>query len=195
MHPPLRSLKTDSLNRHPEIAGPSKRIFSRSYRRFIGPRLTGSESFLVSRKLNNLTSVTEEHITIVRPPIVMRRRSPIKEYFHHLLSAKRSFKLLKEKLHARRGTSWGPACFIISSKRLQTYIFYGWEFAELVHGNIFERVSSVTLCKNFWGIHPIRASPDRVVFPKATGSVSFVEELLDTTGLGDLKMEARPILI
>lgn len=64
----------------------------------------------------------------------------------------------------------------------------------MIHGNIFERVSSVTLCKNFWEKHPIRASPNKVAFPKATGSVSFVEELLNTTGLGDLQMEARPIL-
>lgn len=52
----------------------------------------------------------------------------------------------------------------------------------------------MTLCRDFWGRHPIWASPNRVAFPRATGSVSFVEELLNITGLGDLQMEALPIL-
>lgn len=33
-----------------------------------------------------------------------------------------------------------------------------------------------------------------MVFSKATGSVGFVEEPLDVTGLVDLHMEARPIV-
>lgn len=74
----------------------TERFFG-SYTPFIAPRLTGSVSFLVFKKLNNLTSVMEEDILIVKDSNSYTLGIPGERIpSAHLLSAKRTSYLLKK---------------------------------------------------------------------------------------------------